>query len=567
MDWFATRAEFGPYVREGMADVGGWRGAQQGSIQTVTVAGRISKRAVAKIVQSVGGDIPGRDVNRYIEKVGATTSVSFSGSLENAKAVAEQMAEQTGQTAYHLHPALTGTATKRTPILTVTGSRRGAEGGAASSEGCRRRGRDADDPAPRGRPRRGLRRAGTGAGSGRRSRWRRWSSGRTRPSRGMVQLFETIGSWRHTVEKRQEQRVVVGALSVDEALEYLEGLSPSEPGPAAPGRVRAELDELYRQRDELALDEPDEAPPGPSRQEIEQRIGELEEQARTDYGTLFEEQTELEKFLEPHIDWVYRYLRQSDPTPTVSKDRRPRRVQTDADKFKTHAIGTGDPVEHDKLIRLGRGTEIDRDRAEKMLYDSVQKCDRPAGAADQAGLRPDRRDQRRARAASRPCLHPARARRDDRRGAGRARRAPQAAQAAGARPSGGRPEGDARELDSRSAAATSRSRSPTCRLRRAAEGGGSRRTNWILDQPEPGLSVYGVWKDPKTGKYVVPSGSEQYLATFDEFSGRPIYQVTGEAIRRRRRRRRALARPGEGEDPEADQPRRHRLRVRPEQSP
>src|SRR5215471_5007600 len=51
--------------------------------------------------------------------------------------------------------------------------------------------------------------------------------------------------------------------------------------------------------------------------------------------------------------------------------------------------------------------------------------------------------------------------------------------------------------------------------------------NHLAGKPEPGVSVYAAWKDPKTGKYVMPSGSEQYLMTQHEIAGRPIYEVRG----------------------------------------
>lgn len=45
---------------------------------------------------------------------------------------------------------------------------------------------------------------------------------------------------------------------------------------------------------------------------------------------------------------------------------------------------------------------------------------------------------------------------------------------------------------------------------------------------EKGISVYKAWHDPKTGKYVLESGSEQMLAGQTEVDGRPCYLVTGE---------------------------------------
>jgi hypothetical protein len=54
-----------------------------------------------------------------------------------------------------------------------------------------------------------------------------------------------------------------------------------------------------------------------------------------------------------------------------------------------------------------------------------------------------------------------------------------------------------------------------------------------LDQVrEKGVSVYPAWKDPKTGKYLLPSGGEQYLSTLGALSGgsRQIYELTGTAL-------------------------------------
>lgn len=54
--------------------------------------------------------------------------------------------------------------------------------------------------------------------------------------------------------------------------------------------------------------------------------------------------------------------------------------------------------------------------------------------------------------------------------------------------------------------------------------------NWLSGKREEGVSIYAAWKDPRTGKYVVPSGSEQYVGTFGEISDRPIYEVTGREL-------------------------------------
>lgn len=90
---------------------------------------------------------------------------------------------------------------------------------------------------------------------------------------------------------------------------------------------------------------------------------------------------ELETFLEPRIQTVYRYLRDVNPTRASQGDKRPRRVQSDADKFKTQAIGQGDFVDKDfRPIRERTGAQArDRDwqRAEEIIYKRAQGSQHP----------------------------------------------------------------------------------------------------------------------------------------------------------------------------------------------
>ena len=77
----------------------------------------------------------------------------------------------------------------------------------------------------------------------------------------------------------------------------------------------------------------------------------------------------LDSFVDRHVEPVYRALRATEPTPTRDgKDRRPRRVLTPADKFKTHAIGCGDYVDPPTCVpRVQDGRKIDRRRAYELL--------------------------------------------------------------------------------------------------------------------------------------------------------------------------------------------------------
>lgn len=54
--------------------------------------------------------------------------------------------------------------------------------------------------------------------------------------------------------------------------------------------------------------------------------------------------------------------------------------------------------------------------------------------------------------------------------------------------------------------------------------------NHLTGGQEAGVSVYGAWFDPVTGKYVIPSGSEQMLATQASTFERPLWEVTGEVV-------------------------------------
>ena len=51
--------------------------------------------------------------------------------------------------------------------------------------------------------------------------------------------------------------------------------------------------------------------------------------------------------------------------------------------------------------------------------------------------------------------------------------------------------------------------------------------DWLAGKPEAGVSVYHAWHDPRTGRYVLPSGDEQYLGTQAEMGDRPAIRVEG----------------------------------------
>jgi hypothetical protein len=89
--------------------------------------------------------------------------------------------------------------------------------------------------------------------------------------------------------------------------------------------------------------------------------------------------TELETFLAPFIDDAYTAIRQMDPSSTIGLDKRVRRQATDADRAKTHAIGVGDPVDMSDapLIRPQIGPDVDRDRAERVIYEAAQRASSP----------------------------------------------------------------------------------------------------------------------------------------------------------------------------------------------
>lgn len=87
---------------------------------------------------------------------------------------------------------------------------------------------------------------------------------------------------------------------------------------------------------------------------------------------------ELEKTVEKHVDKVERYLRETNPSATYGKDTRVRRVMSDADRAKTHAIGTGTPIDEPlKVHRPQSGPAETRARAEKLLYERAKASKHP----------------------------------------------------------------------------------------------------------------------------------------------------------------------------------------------
>ncbi len=93
---------------------------------------------------------------------------------------------------------------------------------------------------------------------------------------------------------------------------------------------------------------------------------------------------ELAGFLEPFIDDAYKAIRAptglgSGKTLSIGGDKRVGRVATDADRFRTHAIGVGDPVDMSeaKLIRPQVGEQVDRERAEKVIYEAASRSTSP----------------------------------------------------------------------------------------------------------------------------------------------------------------------------------------------
>lgn len=83
---------------------------------------------------------------------------------------------------------------------------------------------------------------------------------------------------------------------------------------------------------------------------------------------------ELQRKVDRAVDTIAReYQANPDthlPSTGLGKDTRPRRVQTEADKFKTHAIGTGTPIDEPLRPRgIGKtGIERARAKAEQEIY-------------------------------------------------------------------------------------------------------------------------------------------------------------------------------------------------------
>ena len=121
LDWFATRKEFNTAMGN-TDEVGGWRGAMQGSMHTVTgdITSRMRKSSIEDIVDRAGGSIPTR---KNVETQGATVAVTFVGTTAAAGKVAREMADLSGGTAYHIYPRGMGSAKDRIPILTITGTK------------------------------------------------------------------------------------------------------------------------------------------------------------------------------------------------------------------------------------------------------------------------------------------------------------------------------------------------------------------------------------------------------------------------------------------------------------
>lgn len=80
---------------------------------------------------------------------------------------------------------------------------------------------------------------------------------------------------------------------------------------------------------------------------------------------------DLQKWVDKRVKVIYDEYR-ADPatrTQSVGPDKRPRRIQTEADKFKTHAIGTGTPIEEPlKPLRQVNGRDADWQRAEADIH-------------------------------------------------------------------------------------------------------------------------------------------------------------------------------------------------------
>lgn len=87
---------------------------------------------------------------------------------------------------------------------------------------------------------------------------------------------------------------------------------------------------------------------------------------------------ELERFLKPYVQSAYRLVRDADPSSTIGRDRRPRRVASDADRAKTQAIGVGDPIEEMLApVTPRHGPTEDQRRAEHIVYEAAKQSDTP----------------------------------------------------------------------------------------------------------------------------------------------------------------------------------------------
>lgn len=88
----------------------------------------------------------------------------------------------------------------------------------------------------------------------------------------------------------------------------------------------------------------------------------------------------LDKFLEPRVDQVNRYLRESNPSPTIRGDHRPRRTKQYGLAWQRKDPSyQGEPIDTSawKPIRSQHGPTETRKRAEELLYRRVSESEHP----------------------------------------------------------------------------------------------------------------------------------------------------------------------------------------------